>query len=150
MHLVLPGLVDLPRTETAAAVIYQVNEGAGLAIYPLVPLPAELDVWGRQVVGGNTPERVRVLAVKEEETDLGWPVTIALSELVDPVTGNVTELRLHMLFRFLEFGGIAILKALSQPAFDHAFEFIQPLVNHARPDFHGDHVPALAMVWSGM
>lgn len=150
MQLVIPGLVDLPRTEVGSAAVYRVNAQAALGVYPLVPLPADLDVWGREVVGGNTPDRVRVLAVKEEETELGWPLTVAVSELVDPATGQAAELRLHLLYRFLEHGGIAILKATTAEAFEQAFELIKPLVGNARPDFSGDELPALALVWSGM
>jgi hypothetical protein len=150
MQLVIPGLVDLPRTDVGAAAVYQVNEAAGLGVYPLVPLPAELDQWGRDVVGGSMPDRVRVLAVTEQETEQGWPITVSVSELVDPATGAATELRMHFLFRFVEYGGIAILKATNGQALEAAFDFLKPLIGHARPDFSGDDVPALAMIWSGM
>jgi len=150
MQLVIPGLVDLPRTDVGAAAVYQVNEAAALGVYPLVPLPAELDQWGREVVGGNTPDRVRVLTVAEQETEHGWPITISVSELVDPETGQATELRMHFLFRFVEYGGIAVLKATNTQAFEAAFDALKPLLGHARPDFSGAELPALALVWSGM
>ena len=150
MHLVIPGLVDLPRNDAGPVAIYEVNAGAKLEVHPLVALPAELDRWGREVVWGGTPDRVRVLAVSEQTTDLGWPVTISLSELVDLATGEMQELRLHTLFRFLEFGGIAVLRAVDHPSFDTALEFIKPLIADTRPDFHGDEVPALALVWAGL
>jgi hypothetical protein len=150
MHLVIPGLLDLPRTDHGAVALYQVNPGAELVVNPFVPLPAELETWGRDVVGGDAPDRVRILAVNETDTDLRWPLTIALSEVVDPATGTATELRMHLLFRFLEYGCIACLKASSEPAFQEAFEFLKPLIAAARPDFQDDVPPALALVWSGM
>lgn len=150
MQLVIPGLVDLPRTDFLGVATYEVVPGAKLDVHPLVPLPAELETWGRDVVGaGYPPERIRVIAVSEQTTDLGWPVTIAGSELRDE-SGTVVELRVHMLFRFLEVGGIAILRATSTSAFDQALEFIKPLIAATRPDFHGDAVPAIALVWSGL
>jgi len=144
MHLVIPGLVDMPRTDRGEVAEYQVAPGAVLAVYPLVALPAELDTWARDVVGLDATERVRMLALNDTDTDLGWPVTVAMSEVAQ--TG---ELRVHFLFRFLEWGGIACLTASSPPAFEAAFDMIKPLIAGSRPDFSGQ-VVALAQVWADL
>lgn len=144
MQLVIPGLVDLPRTDRGDVAEYQVGPGAVLAVYPLVALPAELDVWARDVVGLDGTERVRMLALNETDTDLGWPVTVALSEVPERA-----ELRVHFLFRFLEWGGIACLTASPPVSFDPAFELVKPLIGAARPDFSGQ-VIALAQVWADL
>ena len=145
MQLVIPGLADLPCTVAEGVARYQLLPGATLAIHPLEPLPPELDSWGQRIVGG---EGVRVLAVREDTTDIGWPVTIALSELLDEAGASV-EIRMHLMFRFLEHGGIAVMRAANAAAFDQAFAIVQPLVPFARPDFSGQ-VVALAQVWAGL
>jgi hypothetical protein len=145
MQLVIPGLADLRRTDTGGVARYELVPGATLDVHPLELLPAELDTWGLGIVGG---ERVRVLAVREDTTDVGWPVTIAASELVDE-TGAVIEIRMHMLFRFLEHGGIAVVRAANAAAFDQAFELVKALVPFARPDFSGQ-IVALAQVWADL
>jgi hypothetical protein len=92
----------------------------------------------------------RVTDVIEKHTELGWPVTLAASELADPATGAVVELRLHALYRFLEYGGIAIVRSAEIDAFTRAMEIVRPLLPQVRPDFAGDGVPALALVWAGL
>jgi hypothetical protein len=145
MQLVIPGLADLPRSDIGGIERYELVPGATLELHPLEPLPAELDTWGQRVVG---TERVRLLAVREDTTDVGWPVTIAASELLDEA-GATVEIRMHMLFRFLEYAGIAVVRATDTAAFDQAFPLVQPLVPFARPDFSGQ-VVALAQVWAGL
>ncbi len=138
MQLVIPGLADLPRTDVGGVARYELCPDATLDVHPLVELPAQLDGWGRDVVGADA----HVLAVLEDKTELGWKVTIAASE-------RAGEYRIHLLFEFLEYGGIAVVRAKTPAAYDQAFELVKPLVPFARPDFSGT-VVALAQVWAGL
>jgi len=104
----------------------------------------------RVYTGEDQQSHFEDLEIPEQETEHGWPITISVSELVDLETGQATELRMHFLFRFVEYGGIAVLKATNTQAFEAAFDALKPLLGHARPDFSGAELPALALVWSGM
>jgi hypothetical protein len=151
MELVIPGLADVPRTDVAGVSSYEVAPGATLEVHPLVPLPPEPRTWGLAVVNaGVSPDGQRLLDVVEKHTELGWPVTIAASEVVDPRTHATTEYRLHALYQFLELGGIAIVRAADPTSFAQALAFVQPLLPHAWPDLTSAEVPALALVWAGL
>jgi hypothetical protein len=151
MELVIPGLADVPRTDVAGVASYEVATGATLEVHPLVPLPPEPRTWGLAVVTAGVPsDHQRLLDVVEKHTELGWPVTIAASEVLDPQTRATTEYRLHALFQFLELGGIAIVRAADPASFAQAVAFVRPLLPHASPDFTSDEVPALALVWAGL
>ena len=112
-----------------------------------MPLPADAASWVRDVVGADG---ARVTHVAEKRTELGWPVTLAASELADAATGAIAEYRLHALFWFLEYGGIAVVRATDADGFALAMAIVRPLLQHARPDFTGADVPALALVWAGL
>ena len=115
MQLAIPGLAGLPRTDVAGIASYEVAPGATLEVHPLVPLPVELDTWGFDVVVGGVPrDRLRLIRVIERHTELGWLVTIAVSEIFDPVTEAIAEYRMHVLYEFLELGGIAVVRAAEQ------------------------------------
>jgi hypothetical protein len=148
MELVIPGLADMPRTDVAGVASYTVASGATFEVHPLVPLPPEPRTWGLAVVAG-VPHH-RLIDVIEKHTELGWPVTIAASEVFDPGTNATTEYRLHALFQFLELGGIAVVRAADPTSFAQAVAFVHPLLPHAWPDFTSDEVPALALVWAGL
>ncbi len=146
MRLVIPGLFDVPCSEAGGVATYTFAPGATFAIYPLVALPADLAAWGAQVV--DVGAGARVVQVFERATELGWPATLAESEVVDPATGAVIEHRFHVMYRFLEYGGIAIARAREAGAFKQLLETIGPLLPHGRPDFTSDEAVALAQVWA--
>lgn len=150
MQLVIPGLLDLPRRDVGEVAIYELARGATLEVRPLVPLPADLAAWGNEVIGAGLPrERIRLRVVREMTTELGWPVTAAACEIV-AASGAVEELRLYIMFQFLEHGGVCVVKAADEASFAEAFATVQPLVPHVRPDFTSDVAPALALVWAGL
>ena len=147
MHLVMPGLADLPRKAGGVA-IYDIAPGATFEIHPFVPLPPDLANFGREIVFGDEPDAVRVTIVTEDKTALGWPVTIAASERRE--NGNIVEYRVHLVFQFIDYGAVAVLRASSDEACRAALAIIKPLVDSARPDFATEAVPALAMLWAGL
>ncbi len=151
MQLVIPGLVDLPCRAVGDVTTYQLSACAHLHVHALVPLPVDRARWGMDVVGAETAGgRVEVAQVFQKHTDLGWPATIAASELVDAASGAVLELRLHVMFEFLDVGGVVLIRATDLAEFTAACDFMQPLFVHARPDFGAGEVPALAMIWAGL
>jgi len=146
MQLVIP--VDLPARREGDVAIYDIVPGATFEIHPIVPLPPDLATFGRELVFGAEPARVRIKVVSEDKTALGWPVTIAASELVDDA-GAITEFRVHIVFQFADYGGIAIVRAASDDACRAAVDKIKPLVDRARPDFTTGDITALAQIWAG-
>jgi hypothetical protein len=149
MQLVIPGLVDLARSDAGGIARYEVVPGATFEVHPLVALPADLASWGVAVIGaGLSSTQLRLLHVVEKTTEVGWPATIADSEVLDPETGGVVEHRLHALYRFLEYGGIAVVRARDEETLSQALEIIAPLLPHGRPDFTTDEAVALAQLWA--
>ncbi len=151
MQLVIPGLVDLPRCQVGGVITYRLSPRAELHVHALVPLPVDRASWGMDVVLTDTlTGSVKVAQVFQKHTELGWPATIAASELVDPSTAAVLELRLHVLYEFLDVGGVVVIRATDLAEFTAACDFMQPLFVHAQPDFGAGEVPALALVWAGL
>jgi hypothetical protein len=151
MRLVLAAPAGWPRDVAGAVTTYTVAPGVSLTVAGLEPLPVEVAGWGLRVVESNLPaDRYRLLRVEELATDLGWPVTFARSDLLAHGSGPPLEHRLHALYRFLEYGGVAVLRSTELAALERTAAEVQPLLLRARPDFATEGLPALALVWAGL
>jgi hypothetical protein len=135
-----------PRVEAA----YRV-EGVTVVVENLRPLPRNLRTWGdRVVIGEHTPEQLRTRDVSDQTTDAGWPVTLFLTDVIDPETEAVIERRLHALYCFLHVGGVVVVRAPTVEHMDTAGLEIVPILLGARPDWKGPEVLSIAELWEGL
>ncbi|HKA90440.1 MAG TPA: hypothetical protein VKE22_22415 [Haliangiales bacterium] len=149
MRLDLP----LPRSwavvERGARTVVEILPGVLLAFGALERLPRDLGDWGdRVVLAGVRPETYRPLVVEDTATAGGWPLTLVSSEVVR--AGTVVEHRLHALYHFLEWGGVAVLTGTAGERFAAAADEARPVLLEGRPDFRTDEVLTVAELWDGL
>jgi hypothetical protein len=125
--------------------------GATVVVEPLKKLPNNLRAWGDRVVFGDLArERVLTRDVGDKLTESGWPVTMFITDVVDPATKAVTERRLHALYRFLQWAGVVVARTSTVAEMDAAGRVIAPVLLGATLDWRGDEVLSLAEVWDGL
>jgi hypothetical protein len=109
-----------------------------LSIFPLVPLPEDPSQWGAPYLYGGLPAgaRVAIKSAQDQETDLGWPLSLIESHVVD-AAGNLLGLRLHAFYRCLEYGAVAVVysSAAAQPRLETLRSSLLDLLGRGRPDF---------------
>lgn len=150
MHLELPVSANWTRTTSGDETLYAVAPSLTLSASPLTPLPLGLAGWGDRIVIGATPrERYRLTNLVETHTEGGWPVTIFSSDILAAADGPPVERRIHALYRFLEYGGVAVARSTTPATLDAHRDALMQLFLQARPDWRGP-ILTLAQLWEGL
>jgi hypothetical protein len=144
MRLVVPPPAGARPATHPRGTLYELADGAGrLLLSPLFPFPIEPDAWiARALVEdappGTRPENLVSLPLRAVD---GWDAT-----LVEARVG--AELRLVVLYRFLDYGAAAIAR------FDGAAgaqrDATLNALQHGRPEFPRDGTACLAELFEGV
>ena len=133
--------------------VAEVLPGVSLTLGELepLPLPADLPAWEDHIVfAGHPPTAVKGGQHQDTQTDLGWPVSIFGSDLHDPATGAFVERRLHMIFRFDTYGGVATLASHNKEMFDSIVDQVVAVLLKAVPDWRTDDPATLGELYRGL
>ena len=120
--------------------------GAELRVYvaSVAPLPYNLQEWGDEIVRGGLPlAQIKVLRVEDVRTEDGWPLTLFESEVVDQRNPLAVVRRLHALYRFLEFGAVAVVYSTPRHVDAHRQELVA-LLQRGAPDLTDLHATSIA------
>lgn len=150
MKLILPLRSEWNQRVTPEGIFVEPAPGVTLCIDEMRDLPHDLRRWGDLVVTANVPlERLRVREIEDVATEDGWPVTLVSSDLVDASTSWTEVRRVHALYRFLQFGVVAVV--FGRPAqMDAQREELLNLLKQGRPDFATDEIIALSQLFADL
>lgn len=117
--------------------------GISIVIDAMKELPSDLRRFGDQVVLGDAPASdVQVHEVRDLLTDDGWALTLVRSDRLEPsgwlqaqtATRRPAVRRMHAIYRFLQFGAVAV--ASGDPAqMDAHTDELSEFFKQGRPDF---------------
>ncbi|HKA88641.1 MAG TPA: hypothetical protein VKE22_13315 [Haliangiales bacterium] len=149
MRLVLP-TGDRAAVQGVDGARVTIDDSVHVLVPPLVPLPFDLRGWGDEMIlGGLPPASVRVLSILDTRTDKGWPLTLVVSDAL-ATDGDVARARrMHALYRFVEWGAVAVAEAVPPEALTAAAEELEALFRRGEPDFTTGATTAIADVWAG-
>jgi hypothetical protein len=127
-------------------------DASDLRIYvaPVAPLPYNLQSWGDQIVMSGLPlSRLSVLRVDDTKTPSGWPLTIVESDVLGEATSRPELRRIHAMYRFLEWGAVAV--AYAPPAqLDARREQLLSLLTAGEPDLKDSEATSIADFFAGV
>ena len=154
--------------------------GVTVTIEPLRALPRELRAWGDEVVmAGVDPTMYRVRNVDDLHTVRGWPVTIFFSDITSmlpesptvleghahapqlyggssftgagsPSGPRVLQRRLHALYLFDEYCGVASARSADLARFDALLPELRRVLLTGEPDWTDGRAASIVSLFDGM
>lgn len=114
---------------------------------PVTPLPVDVRAWMEQQIAAGVPAgtlRVRSAETRALTTEVGWPMVLVRSDVVDGE--RVVARRLHAIYQFGVLGAVAV----AEGELDAHAGALVALLEKGRPDLDDREVIALAEVWEGV
>lgn len=150
MKLTLPLRPEWPQKQLPQGLAVQINPDVTLFCEPCHPLPFDLQAWGDHIVLFNVPpNQLQVHAVTDGATRSGWPVTLVKSDVLDRPGGTAQVRRIHALYRFTQYGAVAL--AVGSPQGMDALEAdLVRLLADGQPDFSSEEIISLAELFDGV
>jgi hypothetical protein len=150
VKLVLPFPQAYVAREQAPGVMYERGPELRVYVASVTPLPYDLRQWGDEIVlAGLTLDHLVVRNVDDLHTTTGWPLTLIDSDVVNPADRTPIVRRIHALYRFLEFGAVAVVSGT--PAYVELFrKELTDLLRSGAPDLKTEEASSIADFFAGV
>jgi hypothetical protein len=110
-----------------------------LHIYPFAALPETAGDVARPFAHSDLPPAatgVKIVGAENGVTALGHAMGLVFADVVDGA-GVVIEARTCAIYQFMEYGGLAMVRATSRAAIERRRSELAPVFASGRPDFSG-------------